>query len=132
MNNELETTVQSDQLAAGRAIVLAVIVAFIGLHVTWSVCRYTFIEFEMMPHEYVWHILTFWGCASLFQGIDWVRWIAAFLAFIAGGTNLLLGCLMLIMSPSNWVALYFAVGIVYIACATALLFIPSVRSYFGR
>jgi hypothetical protein len=116
------------QTKAGRSLVLAVIVATVTLSVL-SIVAFNMVRgSERLPQQIARLVLTLGLCVFHYRGANWARWAAGIL-FAMGGVASLLGVVALSTSMAG--LLLLVMGSVYGACAAVLLFVPTVRAYFG-
>ncbi len=119
----------ANQPVAGRRLVLAVIVASLTISVLVIVAFNLGRGPERLPQQIVRFLLTVGLCVFLHRGANWARWVAGIL-FAFGGVGSLLGGLSA-LSTSMGGLLLLVMGLVYLACAVVLFFVPRVRAYFG-
>ena len=117
-----------DQRATGRGLVLAVIVATLALSALAIITSNVVRGSERLPTQIVRFLLTVGLCVFLHRGANWARWVAGVLFILAGLAGLVGGAALVTLSPLGFVVI--AMGLVYLASAYILLFVPAVREYF--
>ena len=117
------------KIATGRRIVLAVIVAILTLSVL-SIFAY---NVRLGPGHILQQIFRFLFtiglCVFLYRGANWARWVVGILLSMAGVLAVLGGIALLLKARAGF--LLIVMGMVYLASAVALFFIPAVRAYFN-
>lgn len=114
----------------GRSLVLAVIVASLSLSVLVIVAFNIGRGPERLPQQIVRFFLTVGLCVILYRGANWARWVAGIL-FALGGLGSLIGGVASLSTSIMAGLLLVVMGLVYLASAVILLFVPAVRAYFG-
>jgi len=117
------------QVESGRRLVLLVIVISLTFSVLVIVTFNILLGPENLPQQIVRFLLTVGLCAFLYKGANWARWVASILFGLAGLQGLIGG--LVALSTSTAGLLLIVMGLVYVASAIVLLFIPAVRAYFG-
>lgn len=113
----------------GRWLVLAIIVASLSLSLLAIAAFNISGGPERLPRQIVRFFLTVGLCVFLYRGANWARWVAGIL-FALGGLGSLIGGVA-VLTTSMAGLLLFVMGLVYLASALILLFVPAVRAYFG-
>jgi len=116
------------QSAAGRRLVLAIVVATLALSVLVDVMLITNRGSERL-WDIVRFLLTVGLCVFLYRGVNWARWVASILFALGGLRSLIGGGTILARSMAG--LLLLGMGLVYVASAVILLFVPTVKAYFG-
>ncbi len=117
------------QVATGRRLVLAVIVASLMISILVIVVFNISRGPERLPQQIVRFLGTIALCVFLYRGANWARWVVSILSILAGFGALLLG--LDALSSSGMGFLLIAMGLVYVVSAGILLFVPTVRAYFS-
>ncbi len=116
------------QIETGRRLVVAVIVASLALSLvvigTFNLVRGP----ERLPQQVVRFLLAAGLCAFLYRGANWARRVAGILFATGALGSLVVGLPAL---PGKASLLPLATGLVYLASAVVLLFVPAVQAYFG-
>lgn len=107
----------------------AVIAVTLALSVMVILVYLTSIGPQKVPQQIVRLILTGVLCVFLYRGVNWARWVAGILFVLAGIVGIASGTALLYIGAGAFVLL--AMGAVYVGSAVILLFVPSVRTYFG-
>jgi presenilin-like A22 family membrane protease len=118
------------QITTGRRIVLAVIVATLTLSVL-SIFTYNVrLGQERITQQIIRYLLTIGLCVLLYKGANWARWV---MGSLLGYTGVLamFGGIAFSFNP-RFSLLLIVMGMVYLAAAAALFFIPAVRAYFSQ
>ena len=68
-------------------------------------------------------------CIYLYLGANWARWVGSVLYVIGGISGLVAGASLLTTGIA--VVPILLMGVIYIASACILLFVPAVKMYFG-
>lgn len=110
-------------------MVLAVIVASLTMSLLVIVLFNLGRGPERLPQQIIRFLLTAGLCVFLYRGANWARWVGGVL-FALGALGSLLGGLAL-LSTSIAGVLLLVMCLVYSASAVILLFVPTVRAYFG-
>ena len=114
----------------GQRIVIAVILAIVGLSLLTIVSFTSFRGTERLPQQIVRFLLTIALCYFLYRGANWARWVTVVLCGLGGPAAVLSGVALLPLGFPG--VLLIAMGLTYIVCAGILLFAPSVRVYFTK
>jgi hypothetical protein len=117
------------QTETGRRLVLAVIVATLTLEVLAIVAFNTVQGPQSLPQQIVRFFLTVGLCVFLYRGANWARWVAGIL-YALGGLGSLVGGVATLTTTMAGLGLLI-MGIVYVASAVILFFVPTVRAFFG-
>jgi hypothetical protein len=117
------------QTGTGRRLILAVIAATLTLDVLAIVTSSAILGPQRLPQQIVRFLLSIGLCVYLYRGANWARWVAGILYALAGLGSLVAGLAALTASMAG--LLLLVMGLVYVASAVVLLFVPTVRAYFG-
>ena len=116
--------------ATGRRLVVAVMVATIAMSVL-VIATFNAVQGpDRLPQQIVRFLLTVALCVFLYRGAGWARWVATVLYGLTGLWSLALGFTRLAAAKPGIQMIAF--GAIYAACASVLLFVPSVREHFER
>ncbi len=113
----------------GRGLVVAVIVATLTMALLADIVSLLMRGPAQLPQQLVRFALTVVLCVFLYRGAAWARWVSGVLFALGSVVSLVGGIAYLSTNTAS--LLLLLLGAVYAACAVVLLFIPTVREYFG-
>lgn len=116
------------QIAKGRRLVLAVIVASLSISGIVIIVTNMPRGSDELPSQTIRLFLTVVLCIFLYRGSNWARWVAGILLVFGAVTSMILGFGITSSTPAG--LLIVLMGLVYSASAVVLIFVPSVRAYF--
>ena len=128
VSEEEEDGIESRDVS-GRPLVVAVIVASLSVSALVILSYNIRLGPQALPQQIVRFLLTCGLCVFLYQGANWARWVVGVLSGLGGLLSMIAGFAALMTNMAG--LLLIAMGLLYVACMIVLLFVPTVRKYFG-